>query len=653
MRVANNELNYVVSANLCRFDSKPAVLKKIIFLPFFLLLCCNVFCQSFISPPLVDVSDIKSTLNIENATFIIIDSGHQPLSFSGIFKKPFSLLKKFYSKDKIPARLVTAPLYLSFALINSSNHPVSFYYFPGLLYDKTTLYTLDGNNVLKTADNNSQKEGYLFLSLNAREQKHYLLKLIFTKTNGNSIESVLIKPNNFQFYVAEINPSLIQKRTAGYILSGVLLMMILFTLVNYFITRKSAFLFNGLYCTCMFLLILFTNYFSKNPGAFKAFFISYFDLILLVSGNIAYLVFTRKFLETQRLYPRLNYFLKAEENVLLILMISYTFLHFATSQYSLQTKLENLMKIIVMMAAVVYIVASFIVHNRLMTYLAIGSSIQLSFSIISYIFILKGSDAMNLFTSPLFYFETGVIFSLIFFILGLAYKNRIELIETVQEQEALKLEAEKQSFASQLNIIKAQQEERNRISADMHDDLGAGMTSIRLYSEIAKTKLANISIPEIDKISSSANELINKMNAIIWSMSSHNDNLANMVAYIRSYIVEYFEDTHITANIFLPEKLPAFQVPGTIRRNVFLVIKEALHNVVKHSKATEVTITLQKHTDGISLSIQDNGTGIDFKNLRAFSNGLSNMKKRMKDIDTTFSIENNNGTLVTLFRKTR
>ena len=248
------------------------------------------------------------------------------------------------------------------------------------------------------------------------------------------------------------------------------------------------------------------------------------------------------------------------------------------------------------------------------------------------------------------YYEIGLMFALSFFLLGLTYKNRNELIERIKEQEALKLDVEKKDFESQIAIIKAQQEERNRISADMHDDLGAGMTTIRLYSELAKNKIGNTPIPEIEKISSSANELLNKMNAIIWSMSSSNDSLGNMVAYIRSYSLEYFEDTGVECNIIIPENLPNIVVGGEIRRNVFLVVKEALNNVLKHSGATKVSINLQHVAGGLKLLIQDNGKGIDFEKLRQFGNGLKNMKKRMEDIGVDFKIENSNGTLITLYR---
>lgn len=78
--------------------------------------------------------------------------------------------------------------------------------------------------------------------------------------------------------------------------------------------------------------------------------------------------------------------------------------------------------------------------------------------------------------------------AILFFLLGLTYKTRRELIEKANEQEAMKLEVEKQGFETKLAVFRARQEERNRISADMHDDLGADMTTIRLFSELAKTK---------------------------------------------------------------------------------------------------------------------------------------------------------------------
>jgi signal transduction histidine kinase len=371
---------------------------------------------------------------------------------------------------------------------------------------------------------------------------------------------------------------------------------------------------------------------------------------LLILGNVFYLAFIRQFLNTRTNYTLLHRVFRTSEWFLLFAIALFTFIHYFTEWYWAEIALEYLMKAIVLSIGLLFIIIAFKQKQRLTIYLALGSAFAIFFSLISLYIIVFNIPAKSIFSTALFYHDIALVFALSFFLLGLTYKNRRELIERTQEQEALKLDVEKKVLENQIAIIKAQQEERNRISADMHDDLGAGMTTIRLYSELAKTRLGDTHIPEIEKISSSANELLNKMNAIIWSMSSSNDSLGNMIAYIRSYSLEYFENTGVSCKISLPEGLPNIVVSGEIRRNVFLVVKEALNNILKHAGATEVNITLERVPDGLKLFIHDNGTGIDFEKLRQFGNGLKNMKKRMDDVNIHFSIENKNGTLITLHR---
>lgn len=86
---------------------------------------------------------------------------------------------------------------------------------------------------------------------------------------------------------------------------------------------------------------------------------------------------------------------------------------------------------------------------------------------------------------------------------------------------------------------------------------------------------------------------------------------------------------------------------GEQRRNIYLVIKEALHNIVKHAAATEVCISFQLNNQ-LSVSIHDNGKGIDTAALRRFANGIKNMEQRMESIGGTFEIINNDGTTIRL-----
>lgn len=617
---------------------------------FFLSPFCRA--QDSIPQTLVDLADLNAFGIIDGNTKIFIDStGKMPLS--EIATAPFYFLNNFANKDKIPKTRINHSFYLRFTLVNKEPREKLMYYYPGKLYKKLQLYTVSKTAGLVREETGFIKDGFIPLKIAAGQTKEYVVKAQFFKAGFNKIESGLISQDHIQVFKNEMFQTLNDKKTAGVILSGMLLMMILVTLLNYFITRKIEFLYNSVYSLCMFLLIFLTSYLTMNPGWFKGFFMSYLDLLLLIVGTVSYLAFTRHFLNTKELHPKLNYFLKIESRVIVLMMLAYSAIYFGIDEYKYETALENAMKFVLLIAAFVFIVLALVQKNPLMNYLAVGTSTQIFFSSISMVLVLTKSQAETIYSSPIFYFELGIICSIIFFLLGLFYKNRQELILKIKEQEAMKLEVEKQSFENQLTVYKTQQEERNRISADMHDDLGAGMTSIRLYSELAKTKLGDKIIPEIEKISSFADDLINKMNAIIWSMSSQNDSLGNMVAYIRSYTTDYLDGTGIKPRISIPENLPDLIVNGTIRRNIFLVIKEALQNIVKHSNATEVVITMTKEPEGLSLTLHDNGKGIDLDNIRQFSNGLKNMKKRMDDLGLEFSIERNAGTIVRLYGKTR
>lgn len=624
------------------------MLKKYTLVIIIFLYQVPVFCQIFPDSNYFDIATLNDSAYIIKKSFIFIDTNNIA-NESNITSQPFIPLKKFPYRVNIDPRIVPKTAYIQIGLFNNSPTPDTVSILPGKIFEEIISYQRMEDNSLRFAGEGSAT-GFCHLYLQPNEKKIYIIKLKMCRFDYNFFRPIIIKTNYLNTFLSVFNRSNEDIRYVGFILSGMLFMMILFIIVNYALSNKKEFLFYLGYALSMFLLILLLSFLNFAWGSLSSFFNGYLDLFLLIAGNVFYLAFTRHFLDTKNKYKNLDSIFKTSEWFLLLLLFSFTVIHYFTGWYFIERLLENFMKIIFLIIGIVFIIVAYKQKERLINYLATGSALSIFFSIISLLLILLRVSQNSILTSALFYYEIGIVFALAFFLLGLTYKNRMELIGRIKEQEALKLDVEKKDFENQISIIKAQQEERNRISADMHDDLGAGMTTIRLYSELAKSKMGASIIPEIDKISTSANELLNKMNAIIWSMSSSNDTLGNMIAYIRSYSLEYFENTGIACNISIPENLPNIVVSGEIRRNVFLVVKEALHNVVKHSKASEVKITLVKEDKALKLFIQDNGKGIDFENLRQFGNGLKNMKKRMNDLGIIFTIENNNGTLVTLHR---
>ena len=201
------------------------------------------------------------------------------------------------------------------------------------------------------------------------------------------------------------------------------------------------------------------------------------------------------------------------------------------------------------------------------------------------------------------------------------------LLAAQQEQELTAIRSE----------LAGQQKERTRISKEMHDDLGASMTAIGLLSEVAKTRVDPLAVPEVGKISAISAAMVTSMNEIIWSLNTRNDSLNGLIAYIRVYAREFMDNTSLTLKIEAEESPDEVTIRGVDRRNVFLTVKEALNNVVKHAHATEVTLRMAPHaiptTGGIfHVDVCDNGQGFDPASLaHAHRNGLTNMQVRMQE----------------------
>lgn len=621
------------------------------FIKLVLLLCLVSLCKGQAAQPVPDtvlLADIKNEgFLLSNAMFFYDSTNSLPIA--AVLDKSFTKFSGTYPRARIKPGKISNTLYLKLWLSNNTADDITGYIDPGIYFYQYDIYKIDGHSITREDPNNVSSYKKIFIG--SGQTGYFLIALKPLKTDVGSLSPVFIHARYLDQYKLTITRHKTDIQVFGLILSGVLFMMILFMLANYVTSRKLEFLYNAAYSVCMFLLILFNSTVIKLTNTFNNFYHAYFDFFLLVTGTIFYISFARRFLGTKNNHTLLDLILKYAQRFMVLLLILYTFFNFFTDSYLPQFYLESFMKICFLLLGAAFIYFAFKRKDRLFSYIAAGNAMLVLFSSISLIIMILNIKPSSIFLSSLFYYNIGIILELIFFILGLTYKNRRELINEIKVQEALKLDAKKQEFETQLAVIKAQQEVRNRISADMHDDLGAGMTTISLYSELAKRKLADNPIPEIEKISTSANDLLNKMNAIIWSMSSSNDSLSNMIAYIRIYALEYFENTGVACKIEIPEKLPNIEVIGEIRRNVFLVVKEALNNILKHSKATEVSIKLIRVEDGLTLYIHDNGKGIDMDKIRQFGNGLKNMKKRMADIQVDFTIENNNGTLITMHRK--
>ena len=437
---------------------------------------------------LTDIAFINQDSSLLSKALLFIDSSSS-LSADEVLQKTFSPLATYKYRNRISPAAVPFNYFLKFFVTNKSEKEIAVYVYPGSYFKQIELYKVKQQPY--PIENTGNISGYRKLTLAAGETCYVLVYLKPLKNEFNYIAPVLIREGFIKSYKQIFVRNKTDLQIYGLILSGVLFMMILFMITNFIISYKPEFLYNALYSLCMFFLIFFNSTVSRNTNAFTNFYYSYFDFFLLVTGTMFYITFIRKFLSTKSNYELLDKVLKYGELFILLLLGIYTYLNFFTGTYQPQYYLENIIKFLILIIGILLIYLAVKQRNRLFNYIAAGNAVLITFSLISLAIILGGLRPTKIYYSAIFYYNTGIVFELFFFLLGLTYKNRSELIKGIKEQEALKLEAEKQAYETQIAVIKAQQAERNRISADMHDDLGAGMTTISMYSELAKTKLIN------------------------------------------------------------------------------------------------------------------------------------------------------------------
>jgi signal transduction histidine kinase len=209
--------------------------------------------------------------------------------------------------------------------------------------------------------------------------------------------------------------------------------------------------------------------------------------------------------------------------------------------------------------------------------------------------------------------------------------------------------------------------ERTRIARDIHDDLGAQLTHITMMSDSARGEVANTerTAGRLEKIYHTARELTRSMDEIVWAVNPRHDTLEGLATYLEKFAQDWLVTLGIRCRLDLPLQFPESHLTSEVRHNVFLAFKEALHNAVKHSRASEIMIQLTLGGNFFELTIQDNGSGFTIDDpAKGFSsspdetglrNGLENMRKRLVEIGGSFEVHSSpgNGTKVILRVQTK
>jgi len=222
-----------------------------------------------------------------------------------------------------------------------------------------------------------------------------------------------------------------------------------------------------------------------------------------------------------------------------------------------------------------------------------------------------------------------VVLFVAFIIFIVLMYNRKQLLY-LKEKQLQQAEYENQLLQKELEKQKSIEKERERISHDMHDDLGAGISALKLQAEFLKQKAEDEDLQnDINELLKTSEEMNLSMREMLWSLNSGNDTLGNFIDYAVQYADGFLKRTKIklwTESIDVITETP---ISTELRRNLFLCLKEAVNNAYKHSQADTLKISFFQEKNIFLMNIKDNGKGIPEEHTEG--NGLRNMKRRMQE----------------------
>ncbi len=181
---------------------------------------------------------------------------------------------------------------------------------------------------------------------------------------------------------------------------------------------------------------------------------------------------------------------------------------------------------------------------------------------------------------------------------------------------------------------------RNKISQDLHDDIGASLSSLQIYSTVAQNTFKNDPTKAeemLQKITTQSKLVMENMNDIVWSMNIGGTKTISLEAKIKDYSSELLSNCGITFKYNISKLVELNLQDITVKRNLLLIIKEALNNISKYSQATEASLNASINNKILYVNIIDNGVGFDFIQRKA-GNGINNMQKRVFGLNGSFNL---------------
>mgnify|MGYP006282602389 CR=1 FL=1 len=418
---------------------------------------------------------------------------------------------------------------------------------------------------------------------------------------------------------------------------GLMLFQLIYVLVQWYLVRKSEYGYYAAYILSVFIYFYARfSVFNATEESFALIGASTMILVnspLLILPSFFYFRFTRYFVDLQTRDKKLNKHIKVFEWFLLACFLGVILLHNIPNDYN--KSLPVTVALISQIPFAVYVLVRIAHQRRPIAYFLIVAS---SFALLSHLlanFLPVIYPEIYDVILPLQITMLGVLAEVGIFNTGLLFKARESETQKVAAQAALLTESsERRKLQDEYYQV------RDKISSDLHDDLGSSLSSIQIYGYAARQRLEENNKPQtlklLSNIEKTSRTMLNSMSDIVWAINPSNDSNYRLVDRIQAFGFEILSARGSTFKVDIHEKFYGYTLNQAQRRNILLISKEAINNAAKYAGSNEVIFKVRKSGKGFDLTVSDDGKGI--QEINEEGNGLRTMKKRAKELSDFFKI---------------
>ena len=216
---------------------------------------------------------------------------------------------------------------------------------------------------------------------------------------------------------------------------------------------------------------------------------------------------------------------------------------------------------------------------------------------------------------------------------------RLQVAERTRE---LEVQIHERQRAERERLV---EQERTRVAQDLHDDLGAALTEVGMLGALARTPSLPPETREhyLEKLTDAARAMVAALDEIVWAVNPKYDSVASLASYYSLFAQRFLNLAGIGCRLSVAEAFPAAPLDSRLRHGLFLSFKEALNNAIRHSGASQVSIEIGVVASQLKIAVADNGRGFVPAQCPAGSDGVANMKERMRKLEGRCEIESQPG----------